>query len=152
MTTSMIAAILFVLSVWTSSVHSSCMRGLLVSQLTGEYSDLSLVSSSVNRIDLVAHGNLDQHCVYNEMKVLPGSVFRIAAPDCLECKCSKQGLVCCGFGFSAGLVQEPDGCIAHNDACRLVFVKKDNVSEPCLSSKSPAHSKKFKTGSSGRRS
>jgi hypothetical protein len=63
---------------------------------------------------------------------LPGSSFKVSAPDCLECKCSTtQGLQCCGFGFAAGVVVPPEGCEAHNDACHLVFVKKDNPSEIC---------------------
>ncbi len=62
---------------------------------------------------------------------MPGSSFKLAAPDCLECKCTTQGLQCCGFGFAAGVVVPPEGCQAHNDACNLVFVKKDNPNEIC---------------------
>jgi hypothetical protein len=75
---------------------------------------------------------------------LPGSSFKLAAPHCLECKCTKQGLQCCGFGFSAGIIVPPEGCIAYNDACNLIFVKKDNSSAICDQPKFINNSKKNK--------
>ena len=141
MTTPIIAAILFVVGVWTPFVHSSCMRAPLVSQFTGEFCDHPHVSTDV----IVAYGNPDQYCAFNEMKILPGSKFRLSAPNCLECKCSKQGLVCCGFGFSAGEVEAPDGCVAQNDACRLIFVKKDTPAELCPSTDPLVQSKKHES-------
>jgi hypothetical protein len=82
-------------------------------------------------LSILEYGTIDQHCIYNNIKILPGSSFKISAPDCMECKCTTEGLQCCGFGFSAGVVAPPEGCIAHNDACNLIFVKKDTPSEIC---------------------
>ncbi len=93
---------------------------------------------------------MDAYCVYNTIKVLPGSSFKIAAPDCLDCKCTKQGLQCCGFGFAAGSVGAPEGCVAYNDACKLIFVKKDNSAEICSLSKSASKSKKNRKLSANR--
>lgn len=76
--------------------------------------------------------------------MLPGSTLKLAFPDCVQCTCSKDGLSCCGFGFAAGVRQGPPGCVAHNDACNLVFVKANNSSELCKSSKTPSKAKKPK--------
>lgn len=53
-------------------------------------------------------------------------------------------MYCCGFGFGAGLatLASPSGCVAHNDACKLIFVKENNSSEICKSPKSVTTSKK----------
>ncbi|CAF0885073.1 unnamed protein product [Rotaria sordida] len=115
--------ILLLISIFTSHVYSYCIQGPLTSQRT-------------------KFGNVNQFCEYNKIKVLPGSSFKLATPDCIECKCSTQGLQCCGFGFSAGVVEAPEGCEAYNDACNLVFVKKDNPSELCFPPKSPNKPKK----------
>jgi hypothetical protein len=76
------------------------------------------------------------------MKVLPGSSFKLSAPDCLKCKCTTQGLQCCGFGFAAGIVTPPEGCMVYNDACHLIFIKTDNPSEICHQAKSINNEKK----------
>ena len=74
--------------------------------------------------------------------MLPGSTLKLPAPACVECTCSKTGLSCCGFGFAAGVQQGPPGCVAYNDACKLVFVKANNSSELCAPEKSPPAKKK----------
>jgi hypothetical protein len=51
-------------------------------------------------------------------------------------------MVCCGFGFAAGKVAPPPGCIAHNDACKLIFVKENNPTEICKPVKGATASKK----------
>jgi len=40
-------------------------------------------------------------------------------------------MTCFGYGYKAGVVAPPPGCVAHNDACKLVFVKENNPSELC---------------------
>jgi hypothetical protein len=42
---------------------------------------------------------------------------------------------CCGFGFHAGKAAGPPGCVAKEDACKLIFVKENNQSEICKSTK-----------------
>ncbi len=74
---------------------------------------------------------MDSHCVFKNIKVLPGSSFKLSSPDCLECKCKAKSMTCCGFGFAAGTIGAPQGCKAHNDACKLIFVKENNQSELC---------------------
>lgn len=85
---------------------------------------------------------MNQYCIYKNMKLLRGSSFKTAAPDCIECKCTNQGLRCCGFGFQSGVIVPPEGCIAHNDACNLIFVKITNSSEVCYQSNSINRRKK----------
>jgi hypothetical protein len=51
-------------------------------------------------------------------------------------------MACCGFGFAAGKVAPPPGCIAHNDACKLIFVKENNPSEICKPKKGVSINKK----------
>ncbi|CAF2872682.1 unnamed protein product [Rotaria sp. Silwood2] len=117
--------ILLLISIFISPIYSFCLRGALVSETT-------------------KFGNVNKYCEYNKIKVLPGASFKLAAPDCVECKCSTQGLDCCGYGFAAGTVGAPEGCVAYNDACNLVLVKKDNASELCFPSK-PANKGKKNT-------
>ena len=69
--------------------------------------------------------------------MLPGSKVRLAAPHCEECICSKTGLQCCGFGFKAGVVIAPPGCVTHNDGCKLIFVKATNATQKCEGTKPP---------------
>lgn len=76
------------------------------------------------------------------MKVIPGSSFKLPAPDCFECKCTAKSMTCCGFGFAAGIAAAPPGCVAYNDACKLIFVKENNPSEICKPSKSATSNKK----------
>lgn len=73
---------------------------------------------------------------------MPGSSFKLPQPDCLECKCTATSMTCCGFGFNAGKVAAPPGCVAYNDACNLIFVKANNQSELCGPTKSAGSSKK----------
>ncbi|CAM4773803.1 unnamed protein product [Rotaria magnacalcarata] len=70
---------------------------------------------------------------------------KFAAPKCMDCRCAKQGLQCCGFGFAAAIVVPTEGCVAFNDACKVVFVKKTNASELCLSTHLDNKGKKNKT-------
>lgn len=76
------------------------------------------------------------------MKILPGSTLKLPAPDCLECSCTAKGMTCCGFGYAAGVVVPPPGCVAHNDACKLIFVKANNASEICKPEKNLRSGKK----------
>ena len=113
----------------TSPIHGSCMRSRLVSQVTRRFYHFS--SSFLLSLSTLGYGTTNQYCRYNEIKVLPGSMFKLSAPDCLDCRCTLQGLRCCGFGFAAGVVVPPPGCRARNDACNLIFVREDNPSELC---------------------
>ena len=42
-------------------------------------------------------------------------------------------MICCGFGFAAGKVGAPAGCVAQNDACKLIFVEEKNTKQVCKS-------------------
>ena len=86
------------------------------------------------------------------MKVLPGSSFKLPSPECLECKCTAKSFTCCGFGFAAGASTPPAGCIAHDDACKLIFVKQSNHSEICKPTKGAAPNKKKPTAPAQRKS
>jgi hypothetical protein len=90
----------------------------------------------------IEYGTVDTSCIFKDIKVLPGSSFKLGAPDCVECKCTTKSMSCCGFGFAGGKVQPPAGCVAHNDACKLIFVKENNQSEICKSAKSTGATKK----------
>ena len=93
---------------------------------------------------VLEYGTNDIQCSYKGMKILPGSTLKLPAPDCLQCSCTAKGMTCCGFGFAAGVVAAPPGCVAHNDACKLIFVKANNLSEICKSEKNvPSNKKKL---------
>ena len=80
---------------------------------------------------MLEFGNVNQYCVYKNLKVATGSTFKLFAPHCIDCKCTTEGLQCCGFGFAAGVVVPPEGCVAYNDACNLVIVKANHTSQLC---------------------
>lgn len=90
---------------------------------------------------ITAFGNKEDHCTYNDLKILPGSKFTLTSPDCMQCSCSKAGLECCGYGFAAGKITPPEGCIVINDACKPVFVRKDKSTEKCTPAKSQTDKK-----------
>ncbi|CAF3335752.1 unnamed protein product [Rotaria sp. Silwood1] len=123
MTLHISTVMLLMISILTSHVFSYCIQGALQSETT-------------------KFGNTVKYCEYNKIKVLPGASFKLTAPDCLDCKCLTGGLECCGYGFATGTVAAPEGCIAYNDACNLVFVKKDNASELCFPPKPMKKGKK----------
>ena len=89
------------------------------------------VDDDMHRFYSLEYGNAEEYCVYGELKVLPGASFKVPSPDCLDCKCTTQGLSCCGFGVSAGVAIPPEGCVAYNDGCSAIFVKDSNRSELC---------------------
>jgi hypothetical protein len=91
---------------------------------------------------MLEYGTLDTQCVFKNIKVLPGSSFKLPSPDCLECKCTTKSMTCCGFGFAAGKVAPPPGCVAHNDACKLIFIKENNPLEICKTTKGASINKK----------
>ncbi|CAF0779681.1 unnamed protein product [Adineta ricciae] len=105
-------------------VNSSCFQSQVVTKVT-EY------------------GTVDTQCQYKNITVLPGSSFRLPTPDCLECKCTKKSMTCCGFGFAAVKVGAPAGCIAQNDACKLILVEEKNTKQLCKSA-GPSAGKKRK--------
>lgn len=84
--------------------------------------------SCIRRLEF---GNVEKWCVYNNFTVLPGSSFKVPAPECMECKCTNTEMSCCGFGFAAGVHSAPAGCVAVNDACKTVLVKEDNPNVRC---------------------
>nr|ACD88969.1 metal binding protein [Adineta vaga] len=113
----------FLLIIFVVSVKSACFQGQVKSQVT-------------------KYGTVDTQCAFNDMKVLPGSSFKLPMPDCIECKCTTKSMICCGFGFAAGIVEPPSGCVAYNDACKLIFVKKNNSTEVCATAKASGTKKK----------
>ncbi|CAF3660560.1 unnamed protein product [Adineta steineri] len=110
-------------------VDSVCVQGQVVTQVT-------------------KYGTVDTQCIFNNIKVLPGSTFKLAYPDCLECRCTAKSMACCGFGYAAGVAAPPPGCVAHNDACKLIFVKANNATEVCKPNKSPSTIRKKPSKSS----
>lgn len=73
---------------------------------------------------------------------MPGSRFKLPFPDCLVCKCTTKAMSCCGFGYASGNIIPPTGCVAHNDGCKVVFVKQSDSSELCKTIKRTTKPKK----------
>ncbi len=69
--------------------------------------------------------NIYQQCVYDNIRVSPGSSFKVPALRCLHCEGIEQGSQYCGHGFSVSVVESPEGY----DACNSVFVNKNNPFE-----------------------
>ncbi|CAF4469178.1 unnamed protein product, partial [Rotaria sp. Silwood2] len=74
------------------------------------------------------YGTINTQRTFKNIQVLSGSSFKLPFPDCLQRKCITKSTTCCGFGFAAGKVVPPSGCIAYNDACKLVFVQDNEAS------------------------
>ncbi|CAF3770563.1 unnamed protein product [Rotaria socialis] len=118
--------ILLLISAFTPYIYSYCMQGPVVTK-TSKF------------------GTVEKYCEYDDLKIFIGSSFKLAAPKCMDCRCEKQGLQCCGFGFAAAKLVPTEECVALNDGCNVVFVKKTNESELCLSTHLDNKGKKNKT-------
>ncbi len=65
--------------------------------------------------------------MYDNIRVSPGSSFKVSAHRCLHCECIEQGSQCCEHGFSVSVVESPEAY----DACNSVFVNKNDPFEIC---------------------
>ncbi|XP_046367505.2 beta-microseminoprotein-like [Haliotis rufescens] len=100
--------------------------GLVVSTQGFGYLDMPTVVTNKYGTDQV-------YCEYQNMKMLPDSIWRTT--ECEECECTKSGMFCEGFGFNAGLLEAPEGCDIVNDACNIRLVDAQDDTKDCESFK-----------------
>jgi hypothetical protein len=133
--------LVFLIITFATDVHSACFQGQVSAKITSKTFSL-IIRLIKSRFLFLEYGTVDTQCAFNNIKVLPGSSFKLPYPDCLDCKCTAKSMTCCGFGFAAGTVVPPPGCIAHNDACKLILVNEKNSSEICKPNKDVSNNKK----------
>lgn len=71
-------------------------------------------------------------CLYKDSIRVPYQQQYRDQGTCEDCRCSENGLECCGFGNNAG-VFHIDGCIEKKEGCYSTFVDANDPTKPCAS-------------------
>ncbi|XP_060603823.1 uncharacterized protein LOC132756710 [Ruditapes philippinarum] len=89
--------------------------------------------------EMTVSRRLRYYCEYkplqgSSMRLFPGSNLYLV-DQCLDCKCTMDGLQCCGFGHAGGAIAFRKDCKMLLDGCQPLIVKKDNHTLDCFTGK-----------------